>query len=165
MPSNVLSALIILILIYGVALLNVFAFNRETGIWTAGVGLVILVFSFASHACLTTGGCPLVAWAYVLIYLAILLAMVFFTILIFIDEHGDTAKNWFKNKVNTDVANPKSNQDENIESEMTTQSERGESSTNFNENISLDSTGNAEEFIDRRQAQIKRMLKQMRSRD
>lgn len=155
MPSNVITALVLLILIYCIALVNVFAFNRETGLWTAGVGLVVLIFVFGSHACLNTGGCSLVSWVYVLIYMAILLALAFFTIFIFIDEYGLDLSFAKRDRNKT---YPNDDQDENDE---TYQKEA--SRTYVNDDISLDSSGTAEDFIQRRQAQVRRMLKQMRS--
>ena len=59
MPSNVIFALILLALIYGIAILNAYMYDAQTAVWTAIVGVIIFVFILSSQACLTTGGCSL----------------------------------------------------------------------------------------------------------
>lgn len=157
MPSNLLFALILLVLIYTIAILHAALANTRTAIATALIGIIVLIFIVASHACLTTGGCYLMAWIYVFIYLAVLLTIIFATALVMCARYKSPAMSWVNSRLDFSSGGTA---DSNVEGgggdgiDHDGDHDQG----HVNENISLDQSGDGTDFLKRRQERIRNML-------
>lgn len=167
MPLNVIVALVLLLLIYAVALANSFMYNRRVGIITIVTGLIALFVIFVSHACLNTGGCSLIGWLYVLVYLAVLMALIFFSVLMFVDENPNIIKTLLKAiGVTFDHALGEAGDDETHDSDEQEQQPTAnkDQDSRVNDNIRLKQTDNPEEYIENRKSTVNRMFQRMKDR-
>lgn len=86
------ASLFLLILIYGLALVNVYLVDVPFGIITSVSGLVGVIFLLITQACMQTGGCAFMAWLYVFLYVALLLTLIFVLALVLIARQKQKQK-------------------------------------------------------------------------
>lgn len=89
MPTSLIVAFFLLVLIYVFALVYAVLVDPRFGVVTALAGLVVFAFVIISQACLTRGGCHFLAWIYVLLYLAALLTLLFLTAIVTVARYKD----------------------------------------------------------------------------
>ena len=77
MPTNLFVAYLLLCCIYALVVVPIFLLAPHVGFLSAAVGLGLLVLMLSSHTCMTTGGCIVVPWIFVILYLLVMLVLLF----------------------------------------------------------------------------------------
>lgn len=77
MSTDIVVAFVVLLIILLITVVPVFLYDTRVGTVAAVVGTAFLVIALASQACMASGGCRLLPWFFVLVYVVMMVVLLF----------------------------------------------------------------------------------------